>query len=371
MTHSFTTAKAAILLCALTGPALAGPKLGTCPSFPANAVFNTRIDDAARYPAHPSSARWIAQLGGHTRFHADWGRTDNPDHWQDDWPLPYYGIPLNLIDGTSASTDWPLVSFDITDPRAGNGDGVPEESDCARTGSTTIRRGCDRLAKTNRHFPYPHDHLIRAEHGTCNDAQQCGDRHVLVVDQDSCRLWESYFSYKVEAKWYAYSTAAWNLRSNAMRPLGWTSGDAAGLPIAPLLARVAEANTGQVTHALRVTIGRHAIRGMQWPARHQTSGGPPDGLPYGSLLRVKSDFVVPDTWTVQAKALVGAMKRHGLYVADIGSTFFVQGEPSAGWDSQTISQLQTLTLSQLEFVDLDVVRASPTFDPDSFRNPLN
>jgi len=347
----------------------AAPKLGSCPSFPANAMFNTRIDDTQRYPTHASSAKWVSQIGNSTRFHADWGQTDDPTHWQDHWPKPYYGIPLNLIDGTSNTTTWPVVSFKITDPRAGNGDGVPDESDCAPTGQNTIKRGCDKLAARDRHFPYPNDNIIRAEHGTCNDAQECGDRHVLVVDQSTCRLWESYFSYKVEGKWFAYSTAAWSLRSNKMRPLTWTSGDAAGLPISPFLARVSEANSGTVAHALRVTFSSSRIRGMQWPARHTTSGGPSDGFPYGTVLRLKSSFVIPANWTTQAKALATAMKRYGLYVADIGSNFFVQGEPSSAWSDSTISQLQSISMAQMEFVDTSGLHDEPGFDPNSFANP--
>lgn len=363
------SAIAVATLAATPAGLLAAPKLGSCPSFPATAVFNTRVDDTQRYPTHASSSKWIGQIGNSTRFHADWGMTDDPTHWQDHWDKPYYGIPLNLIDSTAATTTWPVVSFKITDPRAGNGNGVPDESDCAGTGKTTIKRGCDLLTASNRHFPYPNDNIIRAEHGTCNDAQQCGDRHVLVVEQDNCRLWESYFSYKVDGKWFAYSTAAWGLNSNKLRPMGWTSGDAAGLPISPFLARVSEANSGVVAHALRVTLSSSRIHGVQWPARHTTSGGPSDGIPYGTVMRLKSSFVIPANWTTQAKALATAMKRYGLYVADIGSNFFVQGEPSAAWSSSTISQLQSITMAQMEFVDNSSLHNEPGFDPNSFANP--
>ncbi|MEW6704048.1 MAG: hypothetical protein AB1430_04275 [Pseudomonadota bacterium] len=340
------------------------PAIASCPVFPETAIFNQRIDDASRFPVHAQSAAWVASIGGTRRFHADWGRNDDPSQWQD-----YYGIPYNVVDGTAATTSWPTVSFDITDPRAGNGDGVPEESDCAAPaagGGHEIWRDCTTLAPADRRFPYPLDANLLAEYGACNDAQVCGDRHVLVVEQGSCRLWESYFSYKVDGRWYAYSTAAWDMRSLQLRPDTWTSGDAAGLPILPLLARVDEASAGEVRHALRVTFRDGVLaRSHVWPARHRAGGDTPGGIPFGALLRLRADVTVPDSWTPQARALARAMQRYGLYVADIGTDLYVQGEPSAAWSDATISQLQTLRMDQFEFVDTSAVTSDPRFDAGS------
>jgi len=343
----------------------AAPQIANCNVFPATAVFNTRIDDAQRFPVHPSSGGWISNIGSTKAFHPDWGTSEDQLNYG-----TYYGIPYNVVDGTSATTTWPTVSFNATDPRAG-GAGVPDESDCAApaaNGTYTLTRGCSALAAPNRSFPFPLDSLLKAENGSCNDAQLCGDRHVLVVEQGSCRLWESYFSYQLNGQWYAYSTAAWDLNSNAMRPDTWTSADAAGLPILPLLARVAEANAGEIRHALRVTLRSSVMaRSHVWPARHDAGSGTPGGVPFGAVMRLKAGFVPPAGWTAQAKAIAVAMQRYGLYVADIGSDMYVQGEPSAQWLDGTIANLKTLQASDFEFVDMGAVTGDGRFDGHSFR----
>lgn len=329
-------------------------------------MFNTRIDDAQRFPVHASSATWIANIGTTRSFHPDWGTNDNPQQTAD-----YYGIPYNVVDGTSATTTWPTVAFNPTDPRAGSGDSAPDESDCAAPaieGGYALVRNCTTLSAPNRHFPFPRDNLLKAEGGTCNDAQQCGDRHVLVVEQGSCRLWESYASYQLNGQWYSYSTAAWDMKTNAMRPDTWTSGDAAGLPMLPLLARAAEASAGEIRHALRVTLRDSVLaRSHVWPARHDAGGATAGGVPFGAVMRLKSSFVPPASWSTQAKAVAVAMQRYGLYVADIGSDLYVQGEPNAQWQDGTISNLKTLKASDFEFVDMGVITRDSRFSGDSFR----
>jgi len=330
--------------------------LGSCPAFPASAIFNTRIDDTGRFPAHASSDTWIGAIGATRALHADWGTNEDLS------AADYYGIPTNLLSATSPETDWPVLSF-----IAG---GAPDESDCAVAnagGGHDLVRDCASQPATSLRFPLPRDDVIRLEGGTCNDPATCGDRHVLVVEQGACRLWESYFTYKTAlGQWTAYSTAAWNLTSNAMRPDGWTSGDAAGLPIAPLLARAQEASSGTIAHALRVTF-RDAVlaNAYVWPARHR-AGNSAGGIPFGALLRLKASVAIPSNWTTQAKALALAMQRYGLIVADIGSDLYVQGDPSANWSSNTISQIQTLRMSDFEFVDLGSVTRDPRFDTGSF-----
>ncbi|MBI3347677.1 MAG: hypothetical protein HY020_10765 [Burkholderiales bacterium] len=344
------------------------PLIADCSVFPATAVFNTRIDDVQRFPVHTSSAAWVASIGATKAFHPDWGSNENAQQ-----PATYYGIPFNVVDGSNtpaAATTWPTVSFTITDPRAGNGNGVPDESDCAAQAGTgfNLVRGCATLSAANQRFPFPHDDLLKAEGGACNDAQQCGDRHILVVEQGSCRLWESYFSYRVNQQWYAYSTAAWNLNSNAMRPDAWTSGDAAGLPILPLLARAVEASSGEIRHALRVTLRDSVMaRSYVWPARHRAGGDTPGGVPFGAVLRLKASFVPPVVWTAQAKALAVAMQRYGLYVADIGSDLYAQGEPNAQWLDSTVDNLKTLRAADFEFVDMRAITGDSRFNGDSFQ----
>lgn len=332
--------------------------LGSCPSFPASAVFNTRIDDAARFPAHASSATWIAAIGSTRALHADWGTSENAS------AADYYGIPINLLAAASPETDWPALAF--------TADGAPDESDCAvaspgAANGFTIARNCQAQSPAALRFPIPREAVLKAEGGTCNDPTTCGDRHVLVVEQGACRLWESYATYKsAGGQWSAYSTAAWDLASNAMRPDTWTSGDAAGLPITPLLARASEATAGEIAHALRVTFRDAVIADSYvWPARHR-AGNSAGGIPFGALLRLKAGFTIPADWTMQAKAIATAMQRYGLYVADIGSDLYVQGDPSTAWSGSTITQVQSLRMSDFEFVDLGAVTRDARFRADSF-----
>lgn len=345
-------------------------QIAGCPMFPEKAIFNTRIDDVARFPAHPQSANWVALVGSGTRLHADWGSNDNPQQYAD-----YYGIPFNVVDGSAATTLWPTVAFSSSDPRMGSGgfSGYPDESDCAAPragGGYDIRNNCTTLAPAQQRFPFPVDALVKTEGGACGTASGAcggGDHHVLVVEQGACRLWESWYAYELDGRWYAGGTAAWDLRSYAQRPDSWTSADAAGLPILPLLARADEASTGEVKHPLRVTFRSGVMaRRYVWPARHQagTSGG---GIPFGALLRLKAGFVIPSTWTPQAQALARAMQRYGVYVADNGSNLFVQGDPNSRWEANTTSQLQTITMAQFEFVDLSAVTSHAGFNADSLQ----
>ncbi|MBI5716874.1 MAG: hypothetical protein HZC37_04210 [Burkholderiales bacterium] len=336
--------------------------LGSCTAFPASAVFNTRIDDPTRFPPHGSSAAWITAIGSTRALHADWGTTEDPS------AADYYGIPLNLLAAGSPETDWPGLAF-ITG-------GAPDESDCAiasagagagAANGYAIARNCQAHDPAALRFPMPRDAVLKAEGGTCNDPATCGDRHVLVVEQGACRLWESYFTYRsAGGSWTAYATAAWDLGSNAMRPDTWTSGDAAGLPIAPLLVRASEASSGEIPHALRVTFRDAVLANTYvWPARHR-AGNSSGGIPFGALLRLKGSFVIPPNWTTQAKAIATAMQRHGLYVADIGSDLYVQGDPSVAWSGSTISQVQSLRMGDFEFVDLGAVMRDARFDSSSY-----
>ena len=329
--------------------------LGSCPSFPSTAVFNTRIDDTTRFRALDTSTPWIGAIGNTVALHADWGTTI------DQASSVYYGIPYNLLTAGAAETDWPSIAF-------GSGT-APDESDCAianTSGGFDVVHDCTTKPASSLRFPIPRDAVLKAEGGTCNDPNTCGDRHVLIVEQGVCRLWESYFTYRQGSQWTAYSTAAWTLTSNAMRPDAWTSGDAAGLPITPLLARASEASTGEIRHAFRVTLRDSVLlRQHVWPARHD-AGGASGSIPYGAVMRLKAGFVIPSTWTAQAKALATAMQRYGLYVADIGTDMYVQGDPDSQWSSSTISQIQTLHAGDFEFVDMSAITGDSRFDANSF-----
>jgi hypothetical protein len=312
--------------------------------FPSNAIFNTRIDDTARFPAHARSNAWINLVGGATPMMPNWGNSSNPTHVWD-----YWGMPINAID--SSSTLWPTVNY---------ANGYPDKSDCATASDGSgIVQDCSGVPAGARRFPFPAGRVLTEN----ND-----DRHVLVVDRSACRLWEAFAAQNVGGQWYAVTTATWDLRSNALRPDYWGSADAAGLPITPLLAKAGEAATGEIRHALRVTF-RNQFTSVKhvWPARFAVGLEDPANIPFGSLLRLKADFVIPDNWSPQAKAVANAAKRYGMYVADNGQDFFVQGQPNDGWDPTAWQQLRTLTLANMEFVDLRSITSDPRFSNDSMQ----
>jgi hypothetical protein len=347
------------------GQALAGsPVVGDCPMFPANAIFNTRVDDTSRFPALPQSNDWINRVGRGTPFATDWGKSLNPADRN-----AYFGMPINVVDGTPATTSWPVTAFDFAASGQSTDSGYTPKSDCAVDdghGGFGFVRGCASTPEAQRRFPFPNSNVLN-ENGTCNDPRSCGDHHVLVVEKGACRLWESYFSYNLSGRWYSMAIAAWDLNSLALRPKDWNSADAAGLPITPLLAKASEASAGEIKHALRVTLGGDKLtREFLWPARFAAGGSNPGAIPFGALLRLKKDFVIPDGWSPQSKALATAAKRYGLYVADIGVDFYVQGEPSAAWDMQTIhDQMSNIKMSDMEFVDLKAITGDPRFSNDS------
>lgn len=334
----------AVTQAAADAPAAGVTLPADCPLFPAEAIFNTRIDDVSRFPAHLQSGAWISLVGADTPLTANWGSSSNPANTGN-----YWGLPVNAI--AAGQTQWPVVSMDA---------GYPDKSDCAAAADGSGIAQCSSVPAANRRFPFPS--------GTTLIENTNNDRHVLVVDRDACRLWEAYGVQNAGGGWSAVSTATWDLRSSALRPDGWGSADAAGLPITPLLAKADEAATGEIRHALRVTFRDAALAlGHAWPARFAAGGDNPGAIPFGALLRLKAGFPIPDTWSPQAKAVALAAKRYGLYVADNGMDFYVQGEPNDAWDPAVWQQLHAITLADMEFVDLRAITGHPRFDKDSMR----
>lgn len=339
-TPTAVTTPAPATAAATTAP----PQLADCDLFPASAIFNTRIDDTSRFPAHANGAAWIALAGASTPFMANWGGSSNPADTGN-----YWGLPINLVG--AGGTQWPVVSLDA---------GYPEKSDCATAADGSgIVQGCGSVPAANRRFPFPSGTTL---------IEGNGDHHVLVVDRGTCRLWEAYGAQNTGGQWSALSTATWDLRSNALRPDGWGSADAAGLPITPLLAKAGEAASGEIRHALRVTFRDAALSlAHVWPARFAAGADNPGAIPLGSLLRLRADFAIPDGWSPQAKAVALAAQRYGLYVADNGMDFYVQGEPNGAWDPAVWQQLRSITLADMEFVDLRAITGDPRFSPDSMQ----
>jgi hypothetical protein len=275
-------------------------------------------------------------------------------------------MPINSVDGSSGTTNWPVVSFDYFSVGVAER-GYPQKSDCAvaNGGGFGIVHDCTSIPADQRRFPFPNGYT-RVEGGNCGGPNSCGDHHVLIVERGACRLWESHFAHNIAGQWYAVATAAWDLKSLAMRPYDWASADAAGMPITPLLAKASEASTGEIRHALRVTFRDAAIgTSPVWPARFADGADKPGAMPFGALLRLRADFQIPDGWSPQTKAVALAAKRYGMYVADIGADFHVQGEPSAAWDGRAWDELHGIKMSDMEFVDLRAITGDPRFSNDS------
>ena len=234
-------------------------------------------------PFIPQSATWIASIGATAGLKADFGS----GAW-DGGPI---GIPYTTVPGTQAKVP---VSFDYDD-----------ESDPG---------------------PYPIPPNAPIEGGPSST----GDRHVLVVDRDACRLWELYSAYPQNGgtSWTAGSGATWSLNSNAMRPLGWTSGDAAGLPILPGLVRYDEVAAGEIDHVIRFTAPRTA-NAYVWPASHKAGSGGASDPPMGAWFRLKASYDISG-FSAQNQVILRALKKHGMVLADNGSPFFMSGVARSG-----------------------------------------
>jgi hypothetical protein len=284
-----------------TAHALRLPSAPRCPVFPASNVWNRPVD--AR-PVAANSAQLIASIGLDAGLHPDFGSG------------LYAGGPIGIpFDVVSAKTPRARVSFEYAD-----------ESDRVR---------------------YPIPASVHIEGGRTSD----GDRHALLLDKDACKLYELYALYpKAGGGWRAGSGAVWNLRSNALRPAGWTSADAAGLPILPGLARYDEVARGVIDHALRFTASR-TRRAYVYPARHYASSSDDPSLPpMGLRVRLKASIDISG-FPPQARVVLQALKTYGMILADNGSSWYVSGAPSPRWSNDDLHSLGRITGSMFEVVD--------------------
>jgi hypothetical protein len=286
---------------ALAGSASTPPRVGGCPVFPASNAWNRRVD---RLPVGANSRAIVDSIGPDTGLHADFGSGS--------WDGAPIGIPITVVrNGVPRSR----VGFDYAD-----------ESD----------RG-----------PYPIPANVKIEGG--------GDRHAVIVDASTCTLYELYALRRSGSGWHAGSGAIWNLRSNHLRPAGWTSADAAGLPILPGLVRWSEVAAGHVDHALRFTVER-TRRAYVYPARHSASHLTGPELPaMGLRLRLRADYPIA-TFPRQARVVLAALKRYGMIVADNGTSWYITGEPSARWSSDDLHTLGRVPGSAFEVVDTSKLR---------------
>jgi hypothetical protein len=276
--------------------ATAATALAGCPLFGPSFSTNQRVDDL---PVAPTSDAIVRSIGLDDHFHPDFGAGRWEGH-----PL---GIPYTLV---TRRTRRSKVRFDY----AG-------ESDRVR---------------------YPIPRGVKIEGGS--------DRHALLLDRTRCRLYELYALRRENGRWRAGSGATWNLRRFRARPRGWTSADAAGLPILPLLARPGK---GPIRHALRVTVSE-SRSAFVWPARHEASDRSDPSLPrMGERLRLKASVDIT-RFPPQARRVAEAMQRYGLIVADNGTDWVVTGVPSPRWNNDRLH-----TLTALSGRDFEVVDANP------------
>jgi hypothetical protein len=287
------------LLLALSGSsahALRLPNAPRCPVFPKTSPWNKRVDSLR---VAPNSEAIVRSIGADAGLHPDFGSGL--------YAGGSIGIPFDVV---TKKTPRSRVTFDYAD-----------ESD----------KG-----------PFPIPRGVHVESGS--------DRHALLVDKDACRLYELYSLTRTASGWHAGSGAIWNLSSNKLRPAGWTSADAAGLPIFPGLARYDEVARGVIDHALRFTVER-TRRAYVYPARHYASSlTDPDLPPMGLRVRLKASFDV-SSFPKQARVVLTALKRYGMLLADNGSNWYISGAPDRRWNNDALHTLSRVKGSSFEVVE--------------------
>jgi hypothetical protein len=305
MRLALPTAFVATLLLAPSAQALRLPDAPGCPVFPASSVWNKRVD---KLPLRKDSKTIVKAIGANLNVHADFGS----GVW-DGGPI---GIPITVVDSSQSTS---AVDFHYDD-----------ESDPG---------------------PYPIPAGVAVEGGPGAN----GDRHAIIVDRDSCTLYELFDLWPPGAMWSAGSGAIWKLGSNALRPRGWTSADAAGLPILPGLARYDEVARGVIDHALRFTVSR-TRRAYVYPARHYASSYTSKRLPpMGLRLRLRKNFPVAK-YPPQARVVLRALKLYGMIVADNGSSWYISGAPDPGWSNDQLHTLHRVKGSDFRVVNTSKLR---------------
>ncbi|MCW2786195.1 MAG: hypothetical protein JWP74_2712, partial [Marmoricola sp.] len=293
LVHAVTPSEAA----APTHVAIAGT---SCRAFPASNWWHA---DVSGLPVDPRSSAWLSHMGTARDLHPDFG----PSYGDG----PNYGIPITVV---AASHPKVAVKF-----------GYADQSD---------------------HVRYPLGRDTRIEGGRGSS----GDRHAIVVDKGTCRLYETWATSVKNGKWRAGSGATWSLTSNKVRPNGWTSADAAGLPILPGLLRWNEVEAGYVDHAIRFTTEETSNHHL-YPARHDA--GSTDSWTYppmGARFRLKASYDASGLGA-RARVVVAAMKKYGLVLADNGSDWYFGGEQNAHWPDGLISDLKKIPASEFQAVD--------------------
>jgi hypothetical protein len=290
-------------------PIQSPPYLAGCAVFPADNVWNVPVDTL---PVDANSAVYIATIGPSSYVHADFGSGL--------WNGGPIGIPYVTVPGTQPPV---TVTFDYAD-----------ESDPG---------------------PYPIPTDVPIEGGS----NSTGDRHVLVLERNNCLLYEMFYAFpQPDGSWHAGSGAIFNLRSHALRPAGWTSADAAGLPILPGLVRYEEVASGEINHALRFTAPQ-TRRAYIWPARHYASSlTGPQYPPMGQRFRLRASFNLAG-FSPEVQVILRALKKYGLILADNGSAWYISGVPDERWDNDVLHELHQVHGSDFEAVDESSLMINP------------
>jgi len=288
-----------------------GASLNGFVPFTSSSLWNTDISSA---PVDPNSNSIISNWVGSVNLHPDWG-TD-----------PTYGIPYVVVNGSQ-----PLVNVNLG--------AYPSESDPG---------------------PMPVPATAPVEGGSSST----GDRHVLVLDNGNCFLYELYnSSVNSNGTWNADSTAVWDLLSNEQRPYTWTSADAAGLPVFPGLVRYDEVAAGKIQHAFRFTLPKTSAA-FTPPASHwAATSSDPTSPPMGMRLRLKSSYDI-SSFDTQMQVILTAMKTYGLILADNGSALFVTGASDSRWGSD-LESLKTVPAAAFEVVQMNPVYTNANYPTGS------
>ena len=271
-----------------------------CPVFPANNIWNTPVD---QLPVSSLSSTYVNTIGPSASLHPDFGTVYNgaPN-----------GIPYVIVPRTESRYPATFMYGDESDPG-----------------------------------PYAIPLNAPIEGGS----QSTGDRHVIAVQTMDCMLYEMWSSYPQAASWQAGSGAIFDLRSNALRPAGWTSADAAGLPIFPGLVKYDEVLTGAIHHAIRLTVPQ-TQQAYVWPARHYASSlTDPKYPPMGARFRLRADFDI-SSFSATNQIILTALKKYGMMIADNGSAWYISGAPDSRWNDDDLHNLGEVKGADFEAVDV-------------------
>jgi hypothetical protein len=294
-TARFPVLLASLLLVAQLDAVQAGaasPPSTSCQVFPADNIWNA---DISKLPVHTQSAQWMSSMAaGTTNLHPDFGGSP-------------YGFPYNIVFNTHQMVSVTFLYSSESDPG-----------------------------------PYPLGPDTSIENGS--------DHHALIINRDTCILYELFNLAGSGTSWTADSGAIFPLNSDALRPLGWTSADAAGLPLFPGLVRWDEVQAGAIKHAIRFT-AQQTDRSFLWPARHQAGATANPSLPpMGARFRLKGTYDISH-FSSQAQVILLAMQHYGMILADNGSNWFFSGTQDASWQDSLLTELKSIPTSQFEAVD--------------------